>query len=146
MIHPLVVEDASILAAVACCVCSGAESITNPLDGPASARPVIHTDDIESRNVGRESRARREEHFSGSYELVLLASVDGHGGIRERTGGTISNLDKHQAIVVEHYEVDFAVATAVISLHRLQSPVLQVSVCPLLDRAAYSSRASSCHA
>ncbi len=136
MIHLPVVEDWTILAVVARCVRSGTESVANPLDGLVSIRPGIHTDDIESCRVGSESPSACEKHFGGPRELVLLAPVDGQGGTRERSGGAITDLDEHQAIVIQHYEVDFANAAAVIALNGLQAFVLQVSTRKLLDRVS----------
>ncbi len=96
----------------------------------------IDADDIESCHVGRECRAHSEKHLCGPDKLALLATVDSQSGTRERAGGTITNFDKYQAIVVQHHEIDFAVAATVVALNRLQSPVEEVSIRELLDCAA----------
>jgi hypothetical protein len=91
---------------------------------------------IETRRVGNESRSGHQEHLGGPDQLALLAPVDGQGGTRKCTGGSIPNLDEHQAIVIQHDQVDFAMAAAIIAFDRLQSPVLQVSTGKLLRGAS----------
>jgi hypothetical protein len=86
--------------------------------------------------VGNESRPGCKEHFGSPDQFALLAPVDGQGSTRECSGGAITNLDEHQAIMIQHNEVDFAMAAAVIALNLFQPPVCQVSTRKLLGRAS----------
>ena len=116
-----------ILAAAARCVCSGPECVPDPLDGPAPVRAGIDTDNVEPRRPSRECGAPREKNFGCPDELFLFRPIHGQGGARESAGGSVSHFDEYDAIIVEHDEIDLAMAAAKIALDRRQSPVLQVS-------------------
>jgi hypothetical protein len=136
MIHVLVIEYGRILAAVGGYVRSGGEGVANPLDGLAPFGTAIDADDVESCRVRRHSGAGRKEHVCRSDKLALFAPVHGHGRARESAGRTKTNFHEHEALFIEHDEVDFAVPAAVIALDRLQSPGLQVLVREFLGSKA----------
>jgi hypothetical protein len=136
MIHSPVVGDVPILAVVGKSVCSDCEGIANPLDGPGARRPAVNADDVETRRPGRASRTGCKIHLGGLYQFALLAPVDGRGGTRECARGAITNFDEHEAIVVEHHQIDFTVAAAVVAFERLQSPGFEVPANESLDSFA----------
>jgi hypothetical protein len=133
MIHSLVVGDRPILAAVDRRVCSGGEGIANPLYARVSARPAVDADDIEARRPVRASRTGCKIHLGGPDELVLFAPVDGAGGTRECASGAKADLDEHEAVLVEHYQVDFTMAATIVAFEQLQSSFLEVLAYELLD-------------
>jgi hypothetical protein len=136
MIHPLVVEDDPILAAVERRVCLRGEGIANPLHGPAPVCIGIDADHIESYRVIRKGRAGCEEHLGGQDELVLLVSVYCQRSAGERAGRSITHFDEHQAILIEHDEIDFAAAATVIARDLLQTPAFEVSARKLFGCSA----------
>lgn len=98
--------------------------------------PLIDTDDVEPCPVARKPAACREEHLRGPDELALLAPVDGLRCTREPARRAVANLDKHQAIVIAHDEVDFTVPAAEVAGNRRKAPVPQVSKRELLGAIA----------
>lgn len=116
-----------ILAAGGLRVRSRVECVPNPFDGLPPVAPGVDADNVESCPVGRVSPAGREKRFGGPDQLSLLVAVDRHRRARKRTRGSVANLDEHQAIVIEHDEVDFAVTAAEIVGDRRESAVSQVS-------------------
>jgi hypothetical protein len=133
MICSLVVATGPILAAADGRVLSGRESVANPLHARFSTHPPVDADDIETRRPVRASRTGCKIHLGGLDELVLLAPVDGGGGARECAHGAKADLYEYEAAVVEHYQVDFTMAAAVVAFEHLQSSSLEVFANELLD-------------
>jgi hypothetical protein len=90
-----------------------------------SARPAVDANDIETRHPVRAPRAGRKIHLGGPDEPVLLAPVNGGGGARECARGAKADLDEYQAVVVEHHQVDFTLAAAVVAFEQLESSFLE---------------------
>lgn len=67
-----------------------------------------------------------EVHFGRTAELSLLEKIDGLNGGYESPAGSITDLDEHQAIGIQHDEVDLAETAAIIALYSAQASLFEV--------------------
>ncbi len=86
---------------------------------------AIHADNIKAANVLRVASVHREKHRRGTRQLALLACIDGQHRLDETRLAAISNFNEHEAAVVEHDEVDLAMAAAKIVANWPQAFVSQ---------------------
>ena len=145
MVQSLVVDDGPILAAAGGRVRSGTECVTNPFNGPAPSPAAIDADDVEPGRAGGIPGPGCEEHLGCPDQPGLFLPIDSYGGARNSTARAITDLHEHEAAVVQHHKIDFAVPAAVVAFDRFQPPAMQVVVRELLGGNAYSSRVSSYH-
>jgi len=78
----------------------------------------------------------REKPLGCLDELALLVHIDGKCRLHEAPRGSQPYLDEHQAVVIPHDQVDFAVPAAEITADRLKPSLAQVSKRYLLAFAA----------
>lgn len=63
----------------------------------------------------------RQKQRRGPDQLALLVNINGVQRIGKRGGTAATHLDKCQALVVEHDEIDFAAAAAKVPRYGLQA-------------------------
>jgi hypothetical protein len=86
----------------------------------------VYSDHVESRLSVRVSRLPAEIHFCGSAELSPLNVVDCLNGGYEPIAGAVTDLHEHNALGVQHNEVNLAQTAAKIAFDSAQAPRFEV--------------------
>ena len=68
----------------------------------------------------RERSIARAEECGCANDLALLVMIDGEARLGETRGLPISDFNKHEALLIEHDQVDFSTAGAKVPCNRAQ--------------------------
>ena len=71
-----------------------------------------------------------------AHKFALLVVIDRQQRIRKPARAAVPHLDKSQAILIQHDEIDFAATAAEVASYRAQAMVEEVSIGPLLSAPA----------
>ncbi len=92
---------------------------------------------IEAHRVVCVSAVSRDECSGGANKLLLFSMVNSVASGRKCGGCSGTYFDERQTITLDHYEVDFAAAAAIVSAHGRESLPEQIAQRDLFRTLAF---------
>ena len=84
-------------------------------------------------------------YFGGPAQLYLLETIHGMGSRDQSLTSAQTHLNKYQAFLVQHDQVDFTQAAPEVSLDREQTLSFEIAQRERFPPCAYSSRVGAFH-
>src|SRR4051812_31277585 len=104
----------------------GAEGRANPFH-PHIACPRRDCHDVEACGITSQVASREQEMFGCGNDSTLFVPGDRGSGATKLAISAVADFDECKCAAIEHDEVDFAAAAAVVALDEFQFPRCQIT-------------------
>jgi hypothetical protein len=97
---------------------------------------TLNAYDVKSHDVICVAAVTGYKQHRRAHEFALLVVINRQQGGGESARAAVPHLDKSQALLIQHDEIDFAAAAAEVASQRTQAMFEEVSIGPLFRAPA----------